>query len=71
MQANAQIKIVNDTSVALEIIKLDHIMDIVERGNLKGIYEHPVTINPKSTTFIILPIAINTDHIGKRFLRLT
>ena len=65
IHANAKIRIINYSSISLQIKHINYSMKILNEGHLKGNYHEPITIKPKGTTVIDLPIDIDVSHIGK------
>ncbi len=63
--ADAKIKIANYSNVTLQIKKVSYSIDILKQGKMKGDYIEPITIKPNGTTYIILPIKINANNLGK------
>jgi len=63
--ADAKIKIINHSALTLAIKNLSYNMNILEQGNLNGDYKEAIIIKPNETTYIILPIKINVNNIGK------
>ncbi|MBC7862498.1 MAG: LEA type 2 family protein [Bacteroidia bacterium] len=63
--ADAQIRIVNYNDFSLTIKDLSYLMKISDQGNLKGKYKESITIKPKGTTLITLPIEIKVANFGK------
>ena len=65
IQAVAKIKLINYSKITLSIKDIRYSMKISKQGTLNGLYKKAVTIKPKGTTFIYLPIEIEVKHLGK------
>jgi len=63
--ADAKVRIINKTNVALTIKELSYSMNIQKQGKMKGSFAEPVNIKPRDTTFINIPIEINPKNLGK------
>ncbi len=63
--AEASLKIINENPVGFLIKDLSYNMKIAGRGNMKGNYGKPITIEPNSVEIIKVPIEIQTQNLGK------
>jgi LEA14-like dessication related protein len=70
IKAIAKIKIINYSPVTLKIKNLSYNLKVLKQGNIKGNYKKTIIIQPKSTTFIELPLEINVKHIGKTLFQI-
>jgi len=70
LHAVAKIKIINYSPVSLLIKDMSYSMNILKQGKLSGNYGKPITIKPKASTFIELPLEISAQHIGKTIFQI-
>ena len=65
IKAEAKIKITNYSPVALSIKEMDYSLIILNQGNLTGNLKEEISIKPKGSTFIYIPIEIKPNHVVK------
>lgn len=65
IEANAKIKIVNNSDVSLTVKNMNYSMTVAEQGHLNGSYKETIIIKPNETNFVNIPIIINLHNIGK------
>ncbi len=65
IRAQAQIKIINHNAMALSISNMNYTMMVPDHGDIKGVYQHEISIKPKSETIVTLPIEITMKNAGK------
>ena len=63
--ADAEIKIINHSSVSLSVRNVSYSVKIANEGKMKGDFNEPITINPDGITFIKIPLVINADNMGR------
>jgi len=63
--ADAQVKIINNSTVSFSIKELSYSMNISKQGKMDGSFSKPLNIKPKDTTYVNIPIEINPKSIGK------
>lgn len=67
--ADVIIEIKNNSDVALSIKDINYLISIAKQGRLKGTHKETITIKPKGTTYINLPLEINLKNIGRTFFK--
>ena len=70
LHAEARIRITNYSPVNLSITTMSYAMNILNQGSLQGGYYQPITIKPRGTSYLDLPIDINVNNTGKTLFAL-